>query len=286
MAHGLEYTKILVHVLTVFCATLFTQLQLDGEVEYDDIDPIGYNRTGDNDDRRMMLAFDIRNDNFETVVMIVLPLLSGVLMTLTQSWKANEKMTYLEYAQLESLAQIYRYRTRTGEYTPENVGDKSDWQISIEKHEKWQRANQRLGVHDQEPTTVIEMAESAVKAKGRRQLSIRFKALGLQIQQSQIVLNKKDDTGVAVDRVLLKLVGGPGQKHFSTSMPAWSAPNQVAPEFLTNVVRDDGFHPLTADQYIKFRIEPRWIKRFILAMLCVGPKGNSTTPSPLHDMCS
>ena len=252
IAYGLEYIKILMHLLTVFGATLFTQLQLDGEVEYDDIEP-----TDDNGDRRMMLKFDIRNDHFETIVMIVLPLLSGVLMTLTHSWKMHEKMLYLEYAMEESLSQIYRYRTRTGEYTPDNVGVKSDWQIFLYAYEKRQRDKQRLGVNDQELTTVIEMTESAVKAKGRAQLMAKFRVLGNQMQQNQIVLHKKNDKGAAVDSVLSQLVGGRNQKRFPTSMPAPSAPDQVVPELLTNVVGDDGFLPLTAEQYIKFRIEDR-----------------------------
>ena len=219
----------------------------------------------------MMLEFDniydiIRNDQIETIVMIVLPLLSGVLMSLTQSWKSNEKMIYLEYAMLESFSQIYRYRTRTGQYTPDNAGAKSDWQNFIDAYETLQRAKHQLGVNDQEPTTVIEMTESVVKTKGRTLLMMRFKALGMQIQQSQIVLNKKDDTSVAVDRVLSRLVGGSG--HNPSPRP-WSAPDQVAPELLTNV--DNGFHPLTAEQYIKFRIEPRWIKCFVRARVLCCP---------------
>ena len=89
---GLEYAKSFIHMVTVFGAALFTQMEID---KYDDvIATINDQGSGGGDvemtgdervDRVLNSQVDVKQSHAEMLVMVLLPLLSGVLMTLAHS---------------------------------------------------------------------------------------------------------------------------------------------------------------------------------------------------------
>jgi hypothetical protein len=214
------------------------------------------------------IGLDIQRAHVETLVMVILPLISGVLMTLSQSLKAREKWAFLEEAKLSTKSEIYRYRSRTGNYSNEE-DLANEWNTVLEKYKKWTRnkeSNEQNGLDIQ-----IQMVESSSKRHGRKRLTgskycclpafllhverllihcIRADLIeiGDEVLNNSIVMSKHKDQAAALQEVLSRLWGGGNQKHFSTSL-------KPQDQKIANAV-DDGFSPLNAEQYIMFRVQP------------------------------
>jgi hypothetical protein len=157
----------------------------------------------------------------------------------------------LEEATLMTKSQIYRYRTRTGLYSSQKQ-NRNAWDAVMDKYEILQKNQQQLGFIQN-----ISAVESTAKSAARKSLTGSLVDIGTELLTGSVSMKKHKDQKQAVEYVLSMLHGQVNEKRVSTSM---SAADQMTKVTLKELQVDDGFSPLSADQYIVFRVHPELLK--------------------------
>lgn len=247
LALGLQYTIIGINVVTALMATIETQVVVDAFQA-----AVRERRDDDQRDR-------IGDVSGLRALMVLLPLVSGLCLALLKGFNFGTKAASLEYSSAAIRSEIYRWRTRTGEYAASRSStiDQAELEGSRRKRFREQVSHLQMGDTPAWHGNSLETADG--EAATAKPPSSVFASLGLGgaagrkgqgadlRSAEQFASEAQRVATVAQARELAALHQGKLEQSDGNGSYQYLEEDKM---------RDDGWGTLDYAQYIEFRLNP------------------------------